>query len=80
MYCFDVEVVEVIIKTGKANYDMQNHSGKTAVWFAAMMGHTRIFDMLVKAGADKSIPENHGKTPLMLAVERGHKMFIGEHF
>lgn len=55
-----------------ANPNIQNKNGCTALHFAAYAGNVRVIQLLKGRGGDCSIPDNFGKTPQMLAEERGY--------
>ncbi len=69
------EVVKVLIDAG-APLDHVNNLNWTAMIEAVVLGdggvnHQKTLQHLVDAGADGSIADSQGKTPLMLARERG---------
>lgn len=75
------ESVEVLISAG-APLDHVNNLGWTALIEAVVLGdggprHARTAKLLVEAGADRSITDRNGKTPLELAKERGYTEMIG---
>ena len=37
------------------------------------MGHTKVVQMLIDAGADVNAKDDAGATPAMMAARRGHK-------
>ncbi len=74
------ESVEVLIEAG-APLDHVNNLGWTALIEAVVLGdggprHTRTVKLLVDAGADRSIADRNGNTPLQLARQRGYKDMI----
>ena len=74
------EVVRVLAEAG-APLDHVNNLGWTALMEAVVLGdggkrHTETVDVLVRAGADKSIPDRQGRTPLDHARERGFSGII----
>ena len=71
------EVVEILIKAG-APLDHVNNLGWTALIEAVVLGdggarHQATVAALVKAGADISIADRDGMTPLQLAQSRNYK-------
>jgi ankyrin repeat protein len=69
-----VEIVDLLIRAG-APLDRINNIGWTALLEAVILGdggpkYLAITDLLLKAGADKSIADRDGKTPYDLAVEK----------
>ncbi|WP_246660389.1 ankyrin repeat domain-containing protein [Nitratireductor sp. XY-223] len=75
-----VEVVQILIDAG-APLDHVNNLDWTALIEAVVLGdggpdHVRIVKALVDAGADKSIGDRQGKTPLQLAEEHGYAEIV----
>ena len=75
------ESVQVLIEAG-APLDHVNNLGWTALIEAVVLGdggprHVKTARLLVEAGADRSITDRNGKTPLELAQERGYMEMIG---
>ena len=73
-------VVDVLIAAG-APLDHINNLGWTALIEAVVLGdggprHVKTAKLLVEAGADRSIADRNGKTPLELAQERGYTEMI----
>ncbi|KAF7715218.1 Uncharacterized protein PECH_008712 [Penicillium ucsense] len=46
--------------------------GHTALHRAALHGHGQVLSVLLRAGADPTIPDNTGLTPLHFAAQNGH--------
>ncbi len=74
------ESVEVLIKAG-APLDHVNNLGWTALIEAVVLGdggprHVKTAKLLIEAGADRSISDGNGKTPLELARMRGYDNII----
>ncbi|KAK7561771.1 ankyrin repeat-containing domain protein [Phyllosticta citricarpa] len=61
---------ETLSKLGLFRDDKTYPIGKTALMIAASEGHEMIFDMLSHYGADGSIPDSSGRTPIRGALER----------
>ena len=75
------ESVQVLIEAG-APLDHVNNLGWTALIEAVVLGdggprHVKTARLLIAAGADRSITDRNGKTPLELAQERGYMEMIG---
>ncbi|MGI9478778.1 MAG: ankyrin repeat domain-containing protein [Hyphomicrobiaceae bacterium] len=75
-----VDVVKVLIAAG-APLDHVNNLGWTALIEAVVLGdgganHVATVEALMNGGADKSIRDRNGKTPLMLARSRGYRAMI----
>lgn len=74
------EVVRELIKAG-APLDHVNNLGWTAVMEAIVLGnggarHQRSLKALLDAGADRSIPDRQGITPLLHAERAGYRAMI----
>lgn len=59
-----------------ANVDVQSPSGKAAIHYAAVNNRKGIIDILLKSGADPSIPDNEGKVAAELATEKEVKELL----
>jgi len=75
------EVVALLV-AGGAPLDHVNNLGWTALIEAVVLGdggadHIKTVQILVDAGADKSIPDRDGVTPLQHATSRGYAEMIG---
>ncbi len=74
------EVVRRLITAG-APLDHVNNLGWTALIEAVVLGdggprHQAVVKALVEAGANRDIADRDGKTPLMLAQDRGHTELV----
>ncbi|XP_067650466.1 inversin-like [Haliotis asinina] len=69
--------VKSILSQGLVNVNSRdgNH-GKTPLMVAAQEGHCRIFDFLIKKGANKSEVDNNGKNILHWACKGGHEGLV----
>jgi len=56
----------------KANVNHKSNDGEYPLYKAAYRGHKDICELLLKAGADKTV-KCPMKTPAQVASERGHK-------
>jgi ankyrin repeat protein len=67
----DVQIVEMLIKTGKADINaMDQRYGETPLIGAARKGHHAIVELLLNAGANVNVRElREGETALTLAIE-----------
>jgi ankyrin repeat protein len=75
-----VKVVAYLVTT-KIDVDQVNFLGWTALLEAVILGdggpiHQKIVKILLKAGADKKITDNNGKTPLQHAWNLGFKKIV----
>jgi ankyrin repeat protein len=74
------ESIDVLIKAG-APLDHVNNLGWTAMIEAVVLGdggerHQKSLKLLIDAGADKSITDRSGRTPLDLGRERGYEAMV----
>ncbi len=74
------ESIDVLIKAG-APLDHVNNLGWTAMIGAVVLGdggerHQKSLKLLIDAGADQTIADRNGKTPLDLARERGYEAMV----
>ena len=74
------ESIDVLIKAG-APLDHVNNLGWTAMIEAVVLGdggerHQKSLRLLIDAGADKSIADRNGNTPLDLARGRGYEAMV----
>lgn len=74
------ESIDVLIKAG-APLDHVNNLGWTAMIEAVVLGdggerHQKSLKLLIDAGADQTIADRNGKTPLDLARERGYEAMV----
>ena len=67
-----VEVVRCLLSDGKSPINSYTHFGRTALWYAAWGGNAEVARLLLQAGADPTIPDEDGCTPLSLAREENH--------
>ena len=65
-----LESVSLILSRSPRNINAQEHAhGWTALHYAASSGNTTITAALLRAGANPNTEDNHGRTPLDLALE-----------
>lgn len=60
--------VETILKNARVNVNYRNHEKQTAVMLAAMHGHMKMLELLVKAGADVHKEDEDGCNALHYAA------------
>jgi len=56
----------------RADVNVINVYGRTALWYAALYGDRVILRALLEAGADKSIRDRDGVTSQAIAARKGH--------
>jgi hypothetical protein len=59
----DYNRVKFLLETGRATVRQANCYGLTALHYAAMKGHARLCELLVRAGADPALANPLGQTP-----------------
>jgi hypothetical protein len=64
-----VEVVRVLLRHPDAQMiiNHRDHEGQTALMVACIWGHGRVVRALLESGADPTIPNNRGSTPMAIA-------------
>lgn len=68
-----LEMVQILLKHGDINVDLQDLNGMTALYIAAREGHNEIIQLLLNAEASIEITDFHaGRSPLRCAAERNH--------
>ena len=75
--CFNgnIELVKLLISY-KVSINQLNFNHASALVFAATFGHAEIVSLLLKAGADKTIKDNSGKTALDQALMQGNDVVV----
>ena len=53
------------------------NTGEAAIHIAAQRGHERVCELLVSRGVDVNLADNHGRTPLHMAVQVGKQKNMG---
>jgi len=64
------EIVALLLEHGAA-VNVQNYNGATALIYAATYGQLAVAEMLLAAGADKTIADVQGHTALSHAQQKG---------
>ena len=67
-----VEVVKYLCHHGAKFIDVSDNHGRTPVYAATQRGHTSIIKELYSLGADITIPDDIGRTPLSLIIRSFH--------
>lgn len=76
-----IKNVELLANTPKFPIDHVNNLGWTALMEAIVLGsggetHTKIIEILLKAGANPNIPDKNGVTALTHAKQKGFKQIV----
>lgn len=58
--------------------DTQDSKGRTAVHAAAFNNHVECMQLLLKYGAQISVSDTSGRTPVMVAANAGHSSVLGK--
>ena len=66
------EVVRFLVEEGKADVDKVNDNNQTPINVAADSGHLEVVQFLLGKGADCTIKDKWGDTPLASARAKGH--------
>lgn len=61
---------------GSGAIDSVNNFGRTPLWRAACGGHVDACRLLLRAGADPAVEDDHGTTPRDIAEDRGHDAVV----
>ena len=69
------EIVAVLL-AAKADPNLRDRGGRTALMFAANEGHEQIVARLLAAKADPNLQAKLGQTALMFAAELGNKQIV----
>jgi len=67
-----VEALSVLVTRGRAALNVRSRIGATAAYWAAFKGNSQCLQLLIRAGADATIPNSFGVTPLQLARREKH--------
>lgn len=68
--------VAVCLRLGKANPDLVDKAGRSAIWHAAALGRLDTVRFLLDAGARCNVPAFDGKTPKDVAMEKGFSQIV----
>lgn len=66
----NLELVKQIVESGTVNVNQADYSDRTALHAAAAAGHAEIVEYLVQQGADRTIQDSWGITPIGKYVTR----------
>ncbi|GAB6019564.1 hypothetical protein CHUAL_001137 [Chamberlinius hualienensis] len=66
-----LECLKILLKTAKNLINCVSHEGETPLRIALLNGHGSTAEMLLRAGADPNLCNNHSESPLHAAVANG---------
>lgn len=72
----DLKIVSELLKSGYRNIDAKNTEGQTAVHVASILGNSDIIECLLEAGANATIRDSGGLTPLHYACQENQYIII----
>lgn len=65
------EIAQILASAG-ANLTHRDKHGLTAISMGAMKGYSNMIRFLFERGVSVDMPDNKGRTPLMIAITHGH--------
>ncbi|XP_040581690.1 arfGAP with SH3 domain, ANK repeat and PH domain-containing protein isoform X2 [Lepeophtheirus salmonis] len=68
-----LHVVDFLVQNS-TSLDRQTREGNTPLHYCVIQNQTESMRLLLRSGANPSIENNNGKTPLSIAKERSHKL------
>jgi ankyrin repeat protein len=68
-----VGIMRALLAHGCGDIDARDESGRTALWWACHCNKAGVAQVLLEAGADMSIANTEGRTPLGIARSRRHE-------
>eukprot|EP00889_Picochlorum_renovo_P007623 jgi/Picre1/34653/NNA_002121.t1 len=68
----NVPVVELLLQDGRANPNVSDRQGTTALMLAALANRTRIIPLILAAGGDPYLENGRGECACMHAIKSGH--------
>lgn len=67
----DVDTVRQLVGAGDSELDARDGLGRSALHYAARLGHQAIMSILIEAGAPLESTDKDGFTPLLRAIQGG---------
>jgi ankyrin repeat protein len=71
----DVPTTRKLLEGGNSDLSVADGFGRTALHYAARLGHEDIMRILIEAGAQVDAKDNDGYTPLLRAIQGGDSNF-----
>jgi ankyrin repeat protein len=74
-----LEVVRVLLghPRGKATINQRCFHGRTALWNACYQGQGAVVRLLLESGADPTLADDDGTTPMAIAKQESDPLFLG---
>lgn len=66
----NLDMIRFLVFDLNADVDLKDEDGQTALHYAASCGHTEVVKYLVESGADTSVEDADGATPLSVTSEQ----------
>ena len=67
-----IEVVKLLVETTDVDVNSFDRSGRSPLFWACFNNHKEVVEVLLAAGADPTIEDRHGDTPLSYAKREQH--------
>lgn len=67
------EIADILLQSEEAALDLMDSQGNTPLHIAAMRGHVRLIEAIIKAGSDINKPNRKKQSPLFLAYKHRHQ-------
>lgn len=65
----NLDMIRFLVFDLKADVDLKDEDGQTALHYAASCGHTEVVRYLIESGANTSVQDSDGATPLSVTSE-----------
>ena len=66
----DVSLLKFLLKHARQDINVRNENGQTLLFWAARLGDEKMFEMLLKAGADITLKDNQGRDVYQFTSEK----------
>ncbi|KAI2861456.1 hypothetical protein CBS76997_10186 [Aspergillus niger] len=68
----EASLTAMLLRHPTSRIEPQDFEGRTALWYAVQQGNTNIIQLLLDKGADISVPDDYGETPLHMSIKDGN--------
>ncbi|XP_071962257.1 uncharacterized protein [Antedon mediterranea] len=72
----NVNCLKLLLNHDSTEIDGRTFEGETSVFLAANAGHSETLEVLLKAGANSTLPNNEHATPLFEACDQNHEKCV----